>query len=89
MKKYYIALPLFQNGVKSGFEMCFAIGSQHLWCQGKTRFDSRINMFKPHLIHRSELETAQEFIAHLQQVVELPLHQNGANNILHPNTLSW
>ena len=23
-----------QNGPRSGFEMCFAIGSQHLWCRG-------------------------------------------------------
>ena len=42
----YIALPLFvksvhcfapfcQNGAKSGFEMCFDIGSQHLECWGQ------------------------------------------------------
>ena len=23
-----------QNSATSGFEMCFAIGSQHLWCRG-------------------------------------------------------
>ena len=27
--------PFFQNGAKSGFEMCFDIGSQHLGCWGQ------------------------------------------------------
>ena len=32
---FYIRAPFFQNGAKSGFEMCFDIGSQHLGCWGQ------------------------------------------------------
>ena len=39
-----------------GFEMRFAIGSQHLWCRGSqpkhvSNPDSVIKKFKPHFIH--------------------------------------
>ena len=33
--KSYTAPPFFQNGAKSGFEMCFDIRSQHFGCWGQ------------------------------------------------------
>ena len=49
---------LNQNGlqVKSGFEMCFAIGSQHFGCRGSqpkhvSNPDSATKEFKPHFIY--------------------------------------
>ena len=61
-QSHITSLPLFQNGAKSGFEMCFAIaiGSQqrqsvHKGPGGKTRLESRIKKFKSHLIHRPKL----------------------------------
>ena len=42
-----IAPPVyFQNGAKSGFEMCF--GSSTLGAEAKTRLESRIKKFAPH-----------------------------------------
>ena len=38
--------PFFQNGAKSGFEMCFDIGSRHLGCWGQNT--SRIQNKKIH-----------------------------------------
>ena len=43
-------LYFFQNGAKSGFEMCF--GSQHLECWGQTRLESRIMKFTPRCVYR-------------------------------------
>ena len=36
-------LPYFQNGLqaKTGFEMCFDIGSQHVGCWAKTRLQNK------------------------------------------------
>ena len=50
-----LAPPFVQNGAKSGFEMCFANGSQRLRCWGsqptKTRLKSRHKkVFKSHFI---------------------------------------
>ena len=33
--KFLNRAPFFQNGAKSGFEMCFDIGSPHLGCWGR------------------------------------------------------
>ena len=44
ISKYSIAPLFFQNDAKFGFfEMCFAIGSQHLWCRG---YASRIQCIR-------------------------------------------
>ena len=49
--KFLNRAPFFQNGAKSGFEMCFDIGSQHVLGAGaKTRLESRIKEFTPHCI---------------------------------------
>ena len=45
----------FKMAPTSGFEICFAFGSQHLWClrvPTKTRLESRIKKFQRHLIFR-------------------------------------
>ena len=38
----WLRLPPKYDAAKSGFEMCFAIGSQHLWCRGPNQNTSRI-----------------------------------------------
>ena len=48
------SLPLFQNGAKSGFEMCF--GCWYRTCRAPTvptkiRLEFRIKKFKPYVIH--------------------------------------
>ena len=43
--------PLFQNGAKSGFEMCF--GPSTLGAGAKTRLESRIKKFTPHCVCRT------------------------------------
>ena len=40
--------PIFQNGAKSGFEMCF--GPSTLGAGAKTRLESRIKKFTPHCV---------------------------------------
>ena len=40
--------PFFQNGTKSGFEMCF--GPSTLGAGAKTRLESRIKQFTPHCV---------------------------------------
>ena len=40
--------PFFQNGAKSGFEMCF--GPSTLGAGAKTRLESRIKKFTPHCV---------------------------------------
>ena len=45
-----IAPPFFQNGAKSGFEMCFGLST--LGAGAKTRLESRIKKFMPHCICR-------------------------------------
>ena len=52
----------FQNGAKTGFEVYFDIGSQHLWCRGdrgstKTRLESRRKKFKPRFFYRPAFAT--------------------------------
>ena len=42
--------PFFQNGAKSGFEICF--GPSTLGAGAKTRLESRIKKFTPHCIYR-------------------------------------
>ena len=42
--------PFFQNGAKSGFEMCFGLST--LGAGAKTRLESRIKKFTPHCICR-------------------------------------
>ena len=42
--------PFFQNGAKSGFEMCF--GPSTLGAGAKTRLESRIKKFTPHCVCR-------------------------------------
>ena len=43
-------LPLFQNGAKFGFKMCF--GSITLGAGDETRLETRTNKFTPHCIYR-------------------------------------
>ena len=43
--------PFFQNGAKSGFEMCF--GPSTLGAGAKTRLESRIKEFTPHCVCRN------------------------------------
>ena len=45
-----IASHFFENGTKSGFEMCF--GPSTLGAGAKTRLESRIKKFTPHCICR-------------------------------------
>ena len=45
-----IRAPFFQNGAKSGFEMCF--GPSTLGAGAKTRLESRIKTFTPHCVCR-------------------------------------
>ena len=56
LKNFHHA-PFFQNGLqaKSGFEMCFDIGSCTLGAGAKTRLESRIKKFTPHCVYRSVL----------------------------------
>ena len=46
----YIAPLFFQNGAKSGFEMCFGPSTLGAWA--KTRLESRIKKFTPHCVCR-------------------------------------
>ena len=45
--------PFFQNGAKSGFEMCF--GPSTLGAGAKTRLESRIKKFTPHCVCRPSM----------------------------------
>ena len=47
---YVYRAPFFQNGAKSGFEMCF--GPSTLGAGAKTRLESRIKKFTPHCVCR-------------------------------------
>ena len=49
---------IYQNGLRatSGFEMCFSIGSLHLWCRGSqpkhvSNPDSATKTIKPHMMY--------------------------------------
>ena len=46
--KFLHSVPFFQNGAKSGFEMCF--GLRTLGAGAKTRLESRIKKFTPHCV---------------------------------------
>ena len=46
--KFLRRAPFYQNGAKSGFEMCF--GPSTLGAGAKTRLESRIKKFTPHQI---------------------------------------
>ncbi len=48
ISKIYTTPPFFQNGAKSGFEMCF--GPSTLGAGAKTRLESRIKQFTPHCV---------------------------------------
>ena len=50
ISNYYIAPPFFQNGTKSGFEMCFCPST--LGARAKARLESRIKKFTPHCVCR-------------------------------------
>ena len=48
--KFLHNAPFFQNGAKSGFEMCFGLST--LGAGAKTRLESRIKEFTPHCVCR-------------------------------------
>ena len=49
--------PFFQNGAKSGFEMCFGLST--LGAGAKTRLESRIKEFTPHCVCRVRTKAIQ------------------------------
>ena len=76
----YVALPIstilhrapfFQNGAKSGFEMCF--GPSTMGAGAKTRLESRIKKFTPHCVcryrgtHTEKQETSPEASSEQQE----------------------
>ena len=64
-------LPFIQNGAKSGFEMCFCYRIPAPWVPGvptKTRHESRIQKFKPHLVYRPALCSGRARISLLGRV---------------------
>ena len=52
--------PFFQNGAKSGFEMCFGLST--LGAGAKIRLESRIKEFTPHCVCSSVWSTAARSI---------------------------
>ena len=46
--KFLHIAPFFQNGAKSGFEMCFGLST--LGAGAKTRLESRLKKFTPHCV---------------------------------------
>ena len=99
LKKLHHA-PFFQNGAKSGFEMCF--GPSTLGAGAKTRLESRIKKFARHIVFTGRVPakdavTAPRIVPSLHVLkCHALLHrcpfQNGATHgdlicVLHPRTL--
>ena len=65
--------PFFQNGAKSGFEMCF--GPSTLGTGAKTRLESRIKEFTPHCVcspHAHAQSRSQSHITYHKKYISNP-----------------
>ena len=76
--KFLHNAPFFQNGAKSGFEMCF--GPSTLGAGAKTRLESRIKKLTPHCVCRP-------FQARLMTNASKPL-ERPANTMTKPHILT-